>query len=582
VNKSDYLSPTELLASADKKILFVAQHTGNRIDFVDVATFTISGQVALPESPTGMALSKDGSTLYVTTGSDNKPMGSVYVIDIAQKNISDRYPAGHYPRSPVLNSDGSVLYICNWFENVVSLYDIGSKKKTGSIPVVREPYSAALTPDGKYLVVANYLPVGRADLPLLDTKATIGSSVSIINTLTKSVESNIELVNGSHSISDVCITDDGKYAYVTHVLARYTIPPTKIEQGWIGCNTFSVIDIPNKKLVNTVLIDDANLGAANPWKIRSARNKIFLITAGSHELMIFSEQSVLNTLLNSTEDLSYKFAFGQEYKTRLKLSVRGPRALEIIGDTAYVAGYFSDELERIGFTSSPPLKGGILSMSSSATASMQRKGEELFYDSDICLQKWLSCHSCHPHVRTDALNWDLLNDGIGNSKNVKSMLLAHRTPPSMSLGVRTDATVAVRAGIQYILFSEPREEDAIAIDTYLKSLQQVPSPYLVKGQLSEMAKRGAIIFNNKLQCKICHPAPLYTDLKFHDVGSKGVLDQTGSFDTPTLREVWRTAPYMHDGKYATLRDLFKTGKHGLIENVTDSEIDDLVEFVNSL
>ena len=92
------------------------------------------------------------------------------------------------------------------------------------------------------------------------------------------------------------------------------------------------------------------------------------------------------------------------------------------------------------------------------------------------------------------MNWDLLNDGTGNPKNAKSLLWAHQTPPAMSLGVRATAEAAVRAGIKHILFTEKPEEVPIAMDAYLKSLEPVPSPHLVNGNLSAAAKRGRQIF----------------------------------------------------------------------------------------
>ena len=72
----------------------------------------------------------------------------------------------------------------------------------------------------------------------------------------------------------------------------------------------------------------------------------------------------------------------------------------------------------------------------------------------------------------------------------------------------------------------------------------------------------------------------------HDVGSKGRYDRQAEFDTPTLLEVWRTAPYMHDGHYTTLRELLDEGRHGHlrgdVEGLTEKQRDDLVEFVLSL
>ena len=47
----------------------------------------------------------------------------------------------------------------------------------------------------------------------------------------------------------------------------------------------------------------------------------------------------------------------------------------------------------------------------------QRKGELYFRDARLCFQQWLSCATCHPDGRTDGLNWDLLNDGLGNPKD---------------------------------------------------------------------------------------------------------------------------------------------------------------------
>jgi cytochrome c peroxidase len=210
-----------------------------------------------------------------------------------------------------------------------------------------------------------------------------------------------------------------------------------------------------------------------------------------------------------------------------------------------------------------------------------------FSDADLCFQHWQSCTSCHPDARVDALNWDLMNDGMGTPKNNRSMLLVHKTPPAMSEGVRATAEEAVRSGITHIQFAVRPEEDAVAIDEYLKTLQPVPSPHLVGGQLSEAAQRGkALFFSERVGCFKCHPEPLYTDLQMHDVASRGQYDRRSEFDTPTLIECWRTAPYMHDGHFTTVEDLIRQGKHGQkmgdVAGLSDQEVKDLAEFVLSL
>lgn len=79
------------------------------------------------------------------------------------------------------------------------------------------------------------------------------------------------------------------------------------------------------------------------------------------------------------------------------------------------------------------------------------KGDMYFHDATICFQNWQSCATCHPNdARMDGLNWDLLNDGMGNPKNTKTLLLSHQTPPCMATGIRKNAEVAVRSGVKYM------------------------------------------------------------------------------------------------------------------------------------
>jgi cytochrome c peroxidase len=145
----------------------------------------------------------------------------------------------------------------------------------------------------------------------------------------------------------------------------------------------------------------------------------------------------------------------------------------------------------------------------------------------------------------------------------------------------------IRTGFKWILFREYDEELYRDIDAYLIAEKPVPSPFLVDGKLSPKAERGKKIFEDpKVGCVTCHPAPLFTDRKMHDVNTKFYFNDPGSFDTPTLIETWRTAPYMHDGRYLTMQEVFKVGKHGDVagdvDKLTDEQIDELSEYILSL
>ncbi|MGL5690678.1 MAG: YVTN family beta-propeller repeat-containing protein, partial [Bacteroidales bacterium] len=117
------------------------------------------------------------------------------------------------------------------------------------------------------------------------------------------------------------------------------------------------------------------------------------------------------------------------------------------------------------------------------------------------------------------------------------------------------------------------------VDEYLKQLRPVPSPYLADGKLTPKAEKGRKVFD-KFECAECHSGPYFTNGKMYRSGDD--VEFENGWDTPTLIEVWRTAPYLFDGRAAELKDVFKIHKHGIKAKITDKEIDELTEYVNSL
>jgi DNA-binding beta-propeller fold protein YncE/mono/diheme cytochrome c family protein len=435
----------------------------------------------------------------------------------------------------------------------------------------------------------------------------VAAVVSVIDLAAGKVVKELQLPNGSGSLKDIRVSPDGTYAVVTHLLAQFNRPTTHIYRGWMNANVLTIIDLARMEVMHTVLLDDAESGAANPWGLAwSPDSATVLVThAGTHEVSVINLAALLAKLTNSSAASGPAKVAGYPATTSgqtnlpldvIPLGVRervklpdadfGPRAVVVVGRTAYVANYFSDTLSVIDLSASY-LKAESIPLGPKPEMNIVRKGEFYFHDARICFQGWQSCSSCHPgDARVDGLNWDLLNDGAGNPKNTRSLLLAHRTPPVMSLGVRTNAEAAVRAGIRHILFTVQPDEIPAAMDEYLKSLKPVPSPYLVHGKLSDAAKRGKKLFV-KTGCADCHVPGLYTDLHPHDVGTSAEYDRpTDNFYTPTLIEVWRTAPYLHDGSAATMRDVVTTcnqhDEHGETSKLSQQDIDDLCEYVLSL
>jgi mono/diheme cytochrome c family protein len=421
---------------------------------------------------------------------------------------------------------------------------------------------------------------------------------------------NIDLPNGSGLLRGVAISPDGKFAAVTHLVSRFHLPTTQIERGWLNSNALTLIDLDSMERLNTVLLDNIDSGAANPWAVAwTADNKRIVVShAGTHEISVIDAPALIGKLQKMPKvkdpnakvdytvasriaaDVPNDLSFTVGLRRRLKLAQddRGPRAMAVVGNDIFVANYFSDTLARFDVNCDRPRPLSI-ALGPKCEPSVVRMGEFYFNDATICFQGWQSCSSCHSSdARVDGLNWDNLNDGIGNPKNAKSLLLAHQTPPSMALGVRANAYIAVRAGIKNSLFTVQPESVANAIDEYLKSLRPEPSPFLERGKMSASARRGEKLFkSDRAGCAECHKPPLFTDLKLHDVGTRSQYDKpTDKFDTPTLVEIWRSAPYLHDGSAVTIRDVLTTrngeGKHGEASHLNPAEIDDLVAYVLSL
>ena len=453
--------------------------------------------------------------------------GRLQVLSLESGRVEAAIPTGSGACHPMFGPDKKHIYVCNQFDNSVVEVDPVMRKVVRSVKVLREPKSAVFSKDGKYMFVTNFLPSQRADVDV------VAACVSVIEMDGFTKVKDIQLANGSNALRGMCITPDGKYIYVSHNLGRFTVPTSQLQQGWMNTSAFSVIDHP-----------------AMLAKFESYKDK-------------------------SRLDYDLNFLYG--LRERVPLQGNGPRNFIFSRDKLIIPTYFADILNTVDINT---LEVTATDMNPGRTETPENKGEKYFNDANHCYQGWQSCNGCHPgDARTDGMNWDLMNDGVGNSKNCKSMLYSHVTPPSMISGVRESAEYAVRAGFKFIQFFEPEEEMAKCVDAYMKSLRPVPSPYLVNGELSDKAKEGRKVFE-KLKCGECHSGPYYTDMKMHRIGED--IEFEKGWDTPTLIEVWRTAPYLFDGRAATMEEVFEVYKHGIDKKVSKKDVEALTEYVNSL
>ena len=601
--QSDYLSPECLAAAPDGETVYLTCATAQRVMAIgsDGAArsswriVTAKTEKPVPVNPTGIAVASNGD-VWVTCGiqggelqrygADGRWLGSVSV--------------GHSPRAPVVSPDGGTVYVLSRFAARIVAVDVRTMAAVKTWQALREPFASALGLEGRYLFVANMLPYGVA------TNEVVSAAVTVVDVMNGRVRHQ-PLPNGSTGVRGMCASPDGKNIYVTHTIGRYNLPTTQLEHGWMNTAALSVFDGVTGAYVNTVLLDDVERGAANPWGVTVTGDRKWLCVAhaGTREISIIDRHALHDRLERAAkgqamkgtamkaEDVPNDLSFLSTIRRRVKLEGDGPRGVAAMGERVVAALYFADALAFVDVAEADVSGFVRVGPEKDLAKDRVRRGEMLYNDASLCFQQWQSCASCHPDGRADGLNWDLLNDGVGNPKQSKSELYSQWTPPTMATGIRKDMHTCNRAGLVHIQFVKRPDEDVDCLDAYCTAMKPVPSPYLVNGRFSPRAERGRILFA-KARCDVCHSPEkegpggekLWTNLAQYDVGLGIGAEKGRTFDTPTLSECWRTAPYLYDGRALTMRDVLTTcnpdDTHGETRSLTEKEIDDLAEYVLSL
>src|SRR5207344_1473704 len=104
--------------------------------------------------------------------------------------------------------------------------------------------------------------------------------------------------NGSALLRGISCSPDGRHIIVAHNLARFHLPTTTVIHGWMNNSALSLIDTEELALINTVLLDDVELGAANPWAVEWTEDgrSICVTHAGTHELSVIDGGTVREAL----------------------------------------------------------------------------------------------------------------------------------------------------------------------------------------------------------------------------------------------------------------------------------------------
>lgn len=600
-----YRSPLDLKYSPDGKTIAVTDFTKGMVYLIDAFSKSLLKEIPGYDRPFGLLWVDQQKIAVSEYGSHQVSITDIRTGQKVKTIKCCRYPMG-------IAQAGNKILVGGFGRNVVGIIDMELSKQLMEIPVVYQPDFITVLPDNPSRAFVSNLTPGSSQF---------GAKVSVLDISKKVKLTDIELPFGSSNVRQIIASPDGKWVYVAHTYGKVMLPTTQIEKGWISNNVVTIIDAAGLNVYATLPLDFTMRGASDPWglDISNDGSLLYVSLAGVNEIAVLNLEKLHSYLAGKSRpanlrqsDANAKIAYNiweKIYKDpsqrkilteqlaalyaaglieRYPVLVNGPRGIALSADdnTLAIAGYFAGEI--LWFSNEKNAVISRLKLGKEEPYDIVRQGEVKFHSALSTQQNWLSCVSCHPAGRADGLNWDLLNDGIGNPKNAKSLLLAHETPPSMSMGVRSNYEVAVEKGFNFIQFHVADNDTKDAVKAFLRSMKADKSPYLGEnGELTAKAKKGKILFeSDKVGCAKCHSGPNFTDLKMYNVGTRGVNEKHETFDNPALVEVWRTAPYLHDGSASSIMEVLTTknpqDKHGKTSHLKKGELEALEEYVNSL
>ena len=570
----------------------------------------VCGVLVLPglsSATSSIGLTPDGTTLFVV----NPDSGSVSAIDTASETTLAELVIGRDPRMLTLGPDGQRLYVTSHASATLTILETHPFSVLTTLRVGPEPYGVVADPTGRLVYVA----VSGAD------------RIDVVDTHLTQVVATIPVHPRPKGLA---ISNDGTRLYVTHFLS-----------GMV-----SVIDLPSRS-IRTVIATGPESNMAQRLVLHPTNGRAYLphirsnvsnphplfdttlfpvisvidLAAEQHLLTERLELSVVDRPVNLPFDLALSsdgqrmhiVYLGSGDMSVIELETRqvlahievgdGPRGIVLTPDdrTAYVANSLSDDVSVIDLNTFAEVTR--IPVTTSPLSPALQRGKLLFISSRstrISRDQWMSCESCHADGEQDGRTW-VFPDGPRNTANLRGLAQTQPLHWSADRDEVQDFEFTIRelqAGTGLLEDPHPelgqpntgRSADLDALAAFIESLQPKPSPFRqMDGTLTPEAERGQAIFHRgDVGCAECHIPPLFTDLHVHDIGTgHGPGERLGpGFDTPSLRGVWHTAPYLHDGRALTLQEVVvthnPTDQHGQTSHLSEAELHDLVAFLLSV
>jgi hypothetical protein len=357
-----------------------------------------------------------------------------------------------------------------------------------------------------------------------------------------------------------------------------------------------------------LLLDEPNSYYSDPYGIVITPDgkKAFISSSGVDIISVIDIDSVRNLIAGASPEMLNTFSdnLGTSSHYVLKRIPTGANpkgmALSPDGKLLYVAELLEDKIAVINTESLETVTS--IDLGGPQRITVARQGRRLFNNASHTFQNQYCCYTCHPDMHEDGLIYNMAGKDMGrNVTNTMSLRDISETPPYKWNGM--NQTVYKQDGIRFstvLTRNEPFSyNDLDALVSYILTGIHYPPNlmYNPAGELTESQLRGKAIFERSVddsskvipvnnRCITCHPAPYYTNKKMAYVNTLSKTDDSILFDTPHLNNIYASAPYLHDGRAATLEEIWtkfgKTDKHGRVNDMTKNELNDLVDYLKSL
>jgi YVTN family beta-propeller protein len=589
--KERYLSPIEMALSPDGRVLYVVCQDSDEVRVVDARSGQIVGSVTVGRAPRGIAMSADGRQLYVTNASSD----TVSVIDAVALKVGQTLPTGFEPAGVVVDRKGTTLYVANRLSGDVSVIDLATGQETKRLLAGRGASYLAISPDGKWIYCTHIYPNPGA------FRTQPNSEITVIDTERQTVVERKALHNVA-GVFHVAVSADGKLGVAAQLRPKNLIPLAHVEHGWGFTDSLTLFGDDVGGTVQ-VPIDELDHYYSLPWGVAIAadKSKIYLTTASSESVTVIDVSRLLKTMRSRRQPFVNDLSASADYVV-VRIAVgHNPRGILLSqdGKRLYIANRLDDNIAVIDTATDKVVS--TIDLGGPKNIDALRRGERLFFTGDFAFQGGFGCANCHLDATIDGLQWDLEPDGFGKDiVDNRSLENLAGTEPFKWNGANPDMPTECGPRTEKFFFRSQsfNQQQLTDLVTFVYSLPYRPNRYrLAHGELTPAQERGKAIFERTIarngkpipeanQCGTCHSGPKYTNQQQLDVGTGKATDRSPVIDVPQLSNVAYSAPYLHDGSARSLEEIWTVfnpkDRHGVTNDLTKDELNDLIEYLKTL